>query len=193
MLQRIKDVFVLPPHLKWFKDGYANMASQKYQAAIYAFDKSISIHPVYEAYNNRAAAYFYMHDYTKAAQDYAQAIRLEPQELDAYLGLGITNTKLQNYHEALKAYNQLLVFNPYHSVALTNRGYVNLQMDNYVQALKDFDRAIALDSSNAVAYSNRANVYYQLKQSQKAKEDWQKASDMGFKEAQLMLTKYKFG
>ncbi len=190
MLKKIKNIFTIPSHIKWFKEGYQRMMNSDYKTAIEFFDKSIAALPIYEAYINRAAALFYLHNYQAALNDYQAAIQLEPTTLEAYLGLAITQTKIKHYTEALKTYHQILIFNPYHSPALTNRGFIYLQTQKLDLALKDFNRAIDLDPSNALALSNRGTAYYELGLLAKAQKDWQKASSLGLQEAHEFLLKY---
>ncbi len=190
MLKKITNIFKIPSHIKWFKEGYQKMMNGEYKSAVDAFDKSLAIEPIYEAYINRAAALFYLNNHQAAIKDYRTAIQLEPTTLEAYLGLGIVQTKTKHYQEAVKTYNQVIIFNPYHSPALTNRGFIYLQTQRLDLALKDFNRAIDLDPNNALALSNRGTVYRELGLLSKAEKDWQKASGLGFKEAHEFLLKY---
>jgi tetratricopeptide (TPR) repeat protein len=92
-----------------------------------------------------------------ALADYNRAIKINPQNANAYYNRGLLKaTKLQDDRGALADYNRAIKLKPNYDAAYNNRG--NLKADNlqdYQGALTDYDRAIKLKPRNADAYYNR--------------------------------------
>jgi tetratricopeptide (TPR) repeat protein len=67
-------------------------------------------------------------------QDYNQAIKLNPENADAFINRGNTYTKLKQFEKAIQDYNQAIKLNPKHPDAFINRG-------NTYTDLKQFEKA----------------------------------------------------
>ena len=175
-----------------FRSGYQKMTQRDYSGAIAEFDRIIEHRPNYEALNNRASANFKLNNYPAAIRDYSQAISINPNVPEAYIGLGIVNTKLENFQEAEQNYSHVIRLRPQNYVAFTNRGFARFKLEEYDQALQDFNHAIELNPNNSIAFYNRGSVYFKLGETVKAFTDWQTSLHMGFDKAEEMLNKHYY-
>lgn len=117
-------------------------------------------------------------DYQGALVDYTQAIRINPNNPDAYYQRGVANNQLKNYQAALEDFNQVLRLNPKNAFAYTYRGIARVGLKDYQGALADSDQIIRLDpnpTNYTLAYILWAGAHIGLGQKQEATADLQKA------------------
>ena len=70
--------------------GYMEYRKEKYYKAIKYYQKALSIHPTDAVFHyNMASAYFAMHDYKRAAQEYRAAYLLDPDIFQRVSKIGV--------------------------------------------------------------------------------------------------------
>jgi len=117
-------------------------------------------------YNNRGHAYFNINDMERAIADYAEALRLEPNDATArgnlsgvyfYRGNEYLNTG--NYDLAIAEYTKAIQVKPDFAPAYNNRGNAYVGIYDYDRAIADYTQAIRIDSNFADPYYNRGEMY----------------------------------
>ena len=124
----------------------------------------------YTYFSNRGMAYFGLGEYTKALADYEEALRLNPQWLEAYEGRAEVYQELKQYDKAIADYTAALQLKPSSVLYIVALGNLFGLTEQHQQALDSFNKALALRPDTIQAYFGKAYAYYSL-------EDYQKALD----------------
>lgn len=109
-----------------------------------------------------------------------------------YFYLGNFNDTKGDDEEAMKYYDLALSRNTGYLLAYNNRGILKGKHGNIQGAITDFSEAIKLKHDYAEAYYNRGVAYYQQQKPDEACKDWRKASSLGFKQANSVISQYCF-
>jgi tetratricopeptide (TPR) repeat protein len=80
-------------------------------------------------------------DYQGAISAYTQAIKFEPQNIDAYIGRGNAHSYLNNFPLAIQDYTKVISFSSQFPVAYMNRAVVSCTLGNKQAAIKDYRQA----------------------------------------------------
>ncbi|MEY3404451.1 MAG: hypothetical protein RLZZ86_4073 [Cyanobacteriota bacterium] len=115
------------------------------------------------------------YNYREAAEDFTQAIKLNPKYIEAYFKRGYSYTWLSKHQEALTDFNQAIVLDPNYLDAYLNRGWSQLFLQNDQAALEDFNRAIRLNPNYADAYAHQGMAYIKMGKYQAALESSKQA------------------
>ena len=97
-------------------------------------------------------------DYKGAITDYTQAIRLNPDDADAYNNRGLAKSDLGQHFAAIADYDIAIRLNPDSAGAYDNRGLAKSDLGQHFAAIADYDIAIRLNPDSAGAYNNRGIV-----------------------------------
>ena len=90
------------------QSGRKLFTEKDYSKALHEYNEAISLAPqVPFLYLERGQVYLGLNNFDKAQKDFEQAIRLEPNQLDAYRINGYTHF-LKEYQQAVDNYNQIL-------------------------------------------------------------------------------------
>jgi tetratricopeptide (TPR) repeat protein len=105
-------------------------------------------------------------NYEQAAEDFTQAIKLNPNDAGlhykcgvAHHAIGVTRKDTSSIDRAIEDFNQALKLNPDFAPAYTGRGGAYFSKHEYDRAIEDFNHAMQLDSNDGFAYSGRGGVY----------------------------------
>lgn len=118
------------------------------------------------AHTERGNLYNFLRNYPAAIADYNEAIRLEPEESDAYHGRAQVYSILGRHYDAIGDYNNLLRLargQPSASIYY-NRGRSFIRVREFSRALSDFDRALQLEPSQIFIRRNKAEAHFWLGQ-----------------------------
>lgn len=88
------------------------------------------------------------------------AVRLAPEEPNAYNALALISIDKGQYDSAMTYVNKALALRPGDPYFLNNRGYVLLMTGRLAEAREDIDKSIVADPRNAWAYRNKGIYYY---------------------------------
>ncbi len=119
--------------------------------------------------------FYHQSKYQEAINFYNEAIKLNPNDADAYNGRGATYVNLKNYKQAIVDYNKAIKLNPKYARLYYNRGIVYSDLKQYDKAIADYSKAIKLNPYYYWAYNNRGITYNALQQYDKAISDYTKA------------------
>ena len=99
------------------------------------------------------------------------AIRLNPDDANAYYNRGLAKDKLGQHFAAIADYDIAIRLNPDDAIAYYNRGLTKGKLDQYLAAIADYDNAIRLNPDHAIAYLNRGVAKARLNRISEAKRD----------------------
>jgi tetratricopeptide (TPR) repeat protein len=94
-------------------------------------------------------------EHDKAIADHTEAIRLNPQSANAYIGRGLNWDSKGEHDKAIADYNEAIRLDPQSADAYNNRGLAWTKKGEYDKAIADYTEAIRLDPQDARAYNNR--------------------------------------
>jgi tetratricopeptide (TPR) repeat protein len=89
---------------------------------------------------------------------YNEAIRLKPDDADAFNNRGNARSDQGDLAGAIKDYNKAIRLKPDYADAFTNRGVARNVQGDLAGAIKDYNKAIRLKPDDATAFNNRGNA-----------------------------------
>ena len=131
------------------------------------------------SYYGRGNAYFDKGNISQAISDYAKAIEINPEYVDAYYNQG--NAYRGNISQAISNYTKVIEIDPNHFLAYNNRAGAYFKKGNLDQAISDCTKAIEINPEYADAYNNRGLAYFIKKEYDKSWKDVHKAEELGYK------------
>lgn len=128
-------------------------------------------------------------DYRGAIDKYNQAIRLNPNFVEAYLKRAEMRYKLGDDRGALEDCRQALEIDPNYGEAYYYQGRARYRLGYSQSAIDAHTQAIRLEPENGQAYYHRGVAYHDLNDKANAIRDWQTAAELF--QAQGDLSGYK--
>jgi len=119
-----------------------------------------------------------MDDEDKAAEAvrrFDEAIRAQPDFVDAYVARAEARRRLIQYELSLKDCNEVIQLKPDEPRGYNCRGHGLQLLKQYDASLPDFNEAIRLNPKFALAYGNRGTTYDLLQQYDRALHDFNEA------------------
>jgi len=110
--------------------------------------------------------------YTKAIEEYEQALKINPTSAEAIFKLGLCYLSEGVYQIAIAYFSRLLELVPNSASALYNRSIANLSLLFFHKALEDVEAALDLQPKNPQMLLHRAIVNYALKNYAAACDDY---------------------
>jgi len=144
--------------------------------SVFNLQESVNKAPDYSSYVLLGQLYSAKKD-ALALDFYRLALKLQPNSIEAYYGIGMFYQKTEDYPAAIQAYQELIEkADPEYVEAYYNIGYIYLEYsaDNE-KAIEYFSKAIEKRSNYFQAYHNRGVAYELLKQYELARKDYQTA------------------
>jgi tetratricopeptide (TPR) repeat protein len=126
-------------------------------------------------YYQRGLAQGVTRDFQKAAADYAEAIKLNPAHLGAYIKRAESLAALGQTKEALAAYDDCVEEFPANLLVYNDRGNFRRTTGDLEGAISDFTRCLAIDSKFGVGYVNRGVCLAEQNSPQAAEGDFSEA------------------
>ena len=114
-------------------------------------------------------------DLEMAINAYDNALRLNPDLVEAYNNRGLTNVALGQYEAAFADYDAAIARNPDYVETYNNRGLAKVSLGQYKAAIADYDAAIARNPASATVYNNRGVAKVALGQFEAASADYDAA------------------
>jgi tetratricopeptide (TPR) repeat protein len=97
-----------------------------------------------------------------AIADYTQAIKLAPNNAEAYHNRGFAYAEIGDYDEAIADYTRAIKLAPNNALYQNNRGFIYSEIGDCDNAIADYTRAINIEPNNADTYNNRGNAYSEI-------------------------------
>ncbi len=80
-------------------------------------------------------------DYKGAIKTFSKLIEIEPNNIYAYINLGIANMDLGNYENAIDCFTKAIELDPENSDAYKNRALAYYSIDKEEKALLDYKKS----------------------------------------------------
>jgi tetratricopeptide (TPR) repeat protein len=103
---------------------------------------------------------------TKALDAFNDALRLNPQFVQAYVARGKLYAELGQYESALVDLNFALRLQPTHAEAFAYRGFANLSLGKFQEAMPDLEMALRIDPTYARVHFLRGQALKMLGEEQ---------------------------
>lgn len=113
--------------------------------------------------------------FAEARAAFSEAIRLAPNDADAWNGLGGALNRLEQYAEAYHAQDRAVQLNPAHGGMRFNRGLVAIELGRFQDALRDFDDVLLRRPAFAPGLTERGTALAALGDRKAASEMWERA------------------
>jgi tetratricopeptide (TPR) repeat protein len=149
----------------------------KYNKAFQDFSKAIELNPSYlKAYWARATVRSSKSESERAIMDdYDRAIKIAPDNAEAYYERGGGYLKYDREELALADYTRAIAIDPNYADALINRGSIYVRKGDFFNAFQDYDKAIGANPRKALAYTVRGEAYAKKGDREHALADFRKA------------------
>jgi tetratricopeptide (TPR) repeat protein len=139
-----------------------------------------------QSLTDRGNAYADRREYDLAISDYSQAIKINPDCVDAYMGRGgayaakgLQDLAIADYSTAIRVVNShgIRAFYrfPPRALILTARGNRYCEKKDYVRAIADFDKAVQSDLHWSPGFIGRGRAHYAIKEYERALSDFEAA------------------
>ena len=125
----------------------------------------------------------------EAFKDLDEAIRLNPQNAEAYYQRGLAYQKEGYADRAIQDFDMAIRLDPALAKAYSNRGYAYLNQKQYDRAIADCTEAIKLNPDDAVARYNRGVTYKLVDKKYDAKDDFEKVIALAKDPRLIQITK----
>ena len=144
----------------WAQAGFCREKLGRHAEAIDASKKAVSLRPSAESYFNIGLASYYLKNYRDAAENYRQAIRLDPYNAaDAHYALGLVYRDWGRPEEEIQAYKQAIKLKPDYASAYERLGSRYLKSRKYPEAVETFKQLVALKPGDANVPNNMGEAY----------------------------------
>ncbi len=128
--------------------------------------------------------------YHKARKEYTRAIRMRPQNANAFFWRGRTFLKTKNHDKAIADFKKAVSLKPGYRAAYDNLGWLYLKRGEHAQSLNYLNKSIELKPDNGWAYHTRAKIHFTNGDKAQALKDAEKACQNGYKEGCRRLEQY---
>jgi tetratricopeptide (TPR) repeat protein len=145
----------------WAQAGFCREKLGRHSEAIEASKKAVSLRPSAESYFNIGLASYYLKNYREAAENYRQAIRLDPYNAaDAQYALGLVYRDWGRPEEEIQAYKQAIKLKPDYASAYERLGSRYLKSKKFPEAIETFKQLVALKPGDANVPNNIGEAYF---------------------------------
>ena len=152
-----------------FREEYVQMLDREWERQTqkaFRAGKGISLIDVYYRWGLEDVQQGFPQD---ALESFKQALKINPNFIKAYLGLGDAHVSLREYAKAAGDYGKVISMRPDKArLAYFKRGEINFLLGQLQQAMADFQAAIEIDPNYADAHMSLGNTFFKLKSYEQA-------------------------
>jgi tetratricopeptide (TPR) repeat protein len=150
----------------WNYKGRALAMLQRFDEAIYCFDRSMAINPNDpESMNLKAIALsqgLKMDD--QAILLFDRILQMNSSYYDAWNGKGMALANQGDMAGALQCFENAILIRPQDPQAWNNKGVILLKTQRYQEALDCFNQALSIDPNNEAALQNKGSTQQEMKE-----------------------------
>lgn len=151
--------------------GQIALHYEDYVLSMQYFNQIIALKPyLYQPWQYRAIAKFYLDDYVGAEEDANEAIALNPYIEDIYDLRAIARIRQKKYDKAIEDYDHAIRLAPTNRNYWYNRAACRMNNKDYAATHRDIDSMVARWANDANAYTLNAEAFLQEKDTLKAAE-----------------------
>ncbi len=165
----------LKPHILTHLRKSHGISTETIYNDLHGFIRNRSIHQSAYIEFYRAFTYQDKGDNDEAIKHYTEAIRLNPNLVEAYNNRGLAYYRKDDYDQAIQDYSKAIDLNPNYAKAHYSRGIVYYRKGELDEAFQDFTRAIELQPDFTDAYYNRGVAYSSKGEFDEAIRDYNQA------------------
>ena len=129
-------------------------------------------------FSNQGSLKIQKGDVPGAIANFTQALGLNANIPQAYLGLGIASSQQGNKQQAIYNYDRALQFNPNLAEAYFGRGQAYYELGNNQQAIGNYEQAIRVNPDYGLAYLERGAIRCMLGTKPQAVADFDRAGEL---------------
>lgn len=126
-------------------------------------------------HNNLGLAYDAINRYDDAVEEFREAIKLNPEYIEARNNLAVQLTCRGEHAAAIEELQKVLEFNPGYTESRCNLGQVYASMERYDDATAEFKETLRLDPGYAPGHNGLGNVYARQNKYSEAEVELQEA------------------
>ena len=163
----------------WAQTGFCREKLGRHGEAIEASRKAVNLRPSAESYFNLGLAHYYLKQYREAAENYRNAIKLDPYNAaDAHYALGLVYRDWGRADDEIQAYKQAIKLKPDYVSAYERLGSRYLRSKKYPEAIETYKQISSLKPGDANAPNNMGEAYYEMGLTTDAAEAFKQAIRM---------------
>ena len=160
----------------WAQSGFCKEKLGRHSEAIEASKKAVNLRPSAESYFNIGLANYYLKQYREAAENYRQAIRLDPYNAaDAYYALGLVYRDWGQRRRRDSSLQGRDSTAPDYTSAYERLGSRYLKSKKYAEAIETFKQLAVLKPGDANAPNSIGEAYLELGRLSEAVEAFRQA------------------
>jgi tetratricopeptide (TPR) repeat protein len=149
--------------------------TEDFDHAIASYDQAIRIRPFAETFVARGLLYKFKGQWERAIADFTEAIRLDPNDVTAFLNRGVTYDQENDHDRAIDDYNEAIRLDPGDAYVFLNRGSAYSRKKDYELAIADYDEALRLYPNWPLAFYGRGTTQFLRKNYDGAIADYSEA------------------
>lgn len=144
----------------------AYMALNDYDRALQVTEAALKQDPLnHHLFTKKGYLLFRKQRYDEAVKLYREAIRLQKDDLNAYLNLSECYYVMRDYDRASRTLDTALSYDPQNYLFLNNKGYILFVKGHYTEAVPYFQAALKSNPEYAIASANLSNCYQAMRDS----------------------------
>jgi tetratricopeptide (TPR) repeat protein len=155
----------------YFYRAIAKNDMDDFHGATMDYTKIIIYKPSAEIYYNRGNSKFNLEDLYGAKEDYLEALKLEPEFIDARYNLASVKYFLNDFEGSILDLTKIIELTPYQPSVYMKRADCFLALEKPLYALQDLTLSI-IAAPTAEAYYKRGLVYLSINYYRNAKNDF---------------------
>ncbi|MEG4862837.1 MULTISPECIES: TerD family protein [unclassified Microcoleus] len=158
-----------------------NLAQNKlsnYRKNLAVISQRLAIAQKATNFSNQGSLKIQKGDVPGAIAHFTQALGLNANIPQAYLGLGIASSQQGNKQQAIYNYDRALQFNPNLAEAYFGRGQAYYELGNNQQAIGNYEQAIRVNPDYGLAYLERGAIRCMLGTKSQAVADFDRAGEL---------------
>jgi len=135
--------------------------------------------------------FFRKNNLAEALRAYDEAIRIQPNNPEAYFWRGRLFVSKGDMEKAASDFRRAVALNPSYVEAYENLGWLFSQTGDFDESIRYLTRSIELRPDNGWAYYQRGHSYYKKGDMESALKDAKKACRLGYKDGCKVYEEFK--